>query len=272
MKIQCDMCEKKEASVYCTADEASLCHACDRRVHHANKLANKHLRFSLHNSSDQPPLCDICQLIAVNVSYSCTVEKRAFLFCKEDRAILCKSCDISIHGANEHTQYHSRFLLAAVKLSESSSCYDSSSDQTLCSSISNGSSSRKSSIVSKQCNLRSTTNSTSVNDGCVSREDGVSMEASSITEYLTETLPGWHVEEFMDSNVSHPYGMFEGYEGGACTLPFMAHDTDSNGDLGFFWSEDLGNLVNSSSTMDHHISRIQEQDNYGRFHSRNKKF
>ncbi|KAM0008813.1 putative transcription factor interactor and regulator Znf-B family [Helianthus debilis subsp. tardiflorus] len=198
MKIQCDMCEKKEASVYCTADEASLCHACDRRVHHANKLANKHLRFSLHNSSDQPPLCDICQ------------EKRSFLFCKEDRAILCKSCDISIHGANEHTQYHSRFLLAAVKLSKSSSCYDSSSDQTPCSSISNGSSSRKSSIVSKQCNLRSTTNSTSVNDGCVSRrEDGVLMEASSITEYLTETLPGWHVEEFMDTNVSHPYGMFE---------------------------------------------------------------
>ncbi|KAJ0570356.1 hypothetical protein HanHA300_Chr05g0177101 [Helianthus annuus] len=35
-------------------------------------------------------------------------------------------------------------------------------------------------------------------------------------------LPGWHVEEFMDTNVSHPYGMFEGYEGGACTLPFMA--------------------------------------------------
>ncbi|KAJ0578489.1 hypothetical protein HanIR_Chr05g0248491 [Helianthus annuus] len=63
------------------------------------------------------------------------------------------------------------------------------------------------------------------------------MEANSITE----TLPGWHVEEFMDTNVSHPYGMLEGYEGGACTLPFMAHDTDSNGDLGSFWSEDLGN-------------------------------
>ncbi|KAJ0697847.1 hypothetical protein HanLR1_Chr10g0373611 [Helianthus annuus] len=144
------------------------------------------------------------------------------MFGKEDRVILCKSCDISIHGANEHTQYHSRFRLAAVKLSESSSCYDSSSDQTLCSSISNGSSNRRSSIVSKQCNLRSTTNSTSVKDGCVSREDGVSMEASSITEYLTETLPGWHVEEFMETNISRPYGMFEGYEGGACTLSFVA--------------------------------------------------
>ncbi|MFS7964922.1 hypothetical protein Hanom_Chr08g00756051 [Helianthus anomalus] len=35
-------------------------------------------------------------------------------------------------------------------------------------------------------------------------------------------LPGWHVEEFMDTNVSYTYEMFEGYEGGACTLPFMA--------------------------------------------------
>ena len=62
MKIQCDMCEKQEASVYCIADEASLCHGCDRRVHHANKLANKHPRFVLNDSSDQPPRCDICQV------------------------------------------------------------------------------------------------------------------------------------------------------------------------------------------------------------------
>ncbi|MFS7935901.1 putative transcription factor interactor and regulator Znf-B family [Helianthus anomalus] len=179
-------------------------------------------------------------------------EKRAFLLCKEHKAILCKSCDISIPRANEHTQYHSHFLLAAVKLSGSSSCYNSSLDQSLCSSISNRSSNKRSSIVSKQCNLRSTTNSTSVNDGCVSREDGVSMEANSVTEYLTETLPGWHVEEFMGTNVSYRYGMFEVC---ACTLPFMAHDTDNNGDLGSFWSEDLGNLVNSSATVDHHISR-----------------
>ncbi|XP_076882959.1 B-box zinc finger protein 21-like [Bidens hawaiensis] len=240
MKIQCDMCEKIEASVYCTADEASLCHACDRRVHHANKLASKHHRFSLHSSSDQPPLCDICQ------------EKRAFLFCKEDRAILCKSCDISIHSANEHTHYHSRFLLAGVKLSESSSCYDSSSDQSRCSSNSNRSIiSRKTSYASKDQNLRTTTHSTSLNDRYegVSQDDSVSMEASSISEYLTETLPGWHVEEFLNPTVSHPYGLFEG--------PFMAHESDSNGDLGSFWSQDLGSLVNSS---DDRISRTSMEN------------
>lgn len=52
-------------------------------------------------------------------------ERRAFLFCREDRAILCRECDVSIHRANEHTQGHSRFLLTGVKLSSFSS---SSSD------------------------------------------------------------------------------------------------------------------------------------------------
>ncbi|CAI0384116.1 unnamed protein product [Linum tenue] len=81
MKIRCDVCEKAEASIFCSADEATLCLTCDRRVHHANKLAGKHLRFSLHHptstthSSKDSPLCDICQ------------ERRAFLFCREDRAI-----------------------------------------------------------------------------------------------------------------------------------------------------------------------------------------
>ncbi|KAH1097175.1 hypothetical protein J1N35_014096, partial [Gossypium stocksii] len=42
MKIQCDVCEKEAASLFCTAEEAALCGACDHRVHHANKLASKH--------------------------------------------------------------------------------------------------------------------------------------------------------------------------------------------------------------------------------------
>ncbi|KAJ9537870.1 hypothetical protein OSB04_030603 [Centaurea solstitialis] len=241
MKIQCDMCEQKEAAVYCTADEASLCHGCDRRVHHANKLANKHLRFSLNPSSDQPPRCDICQ------------ERRAFLFCKEDRAILCRECDVSIHRANERTQYHDRFLLSGVKLSDSSSCYGKSLDQALCCSNSNGSSeidSRKSSIVSEDHNARSANNFTTslVNDNNsngASNEEGASMAASSISQYLMETLPGWHVDEFLDPSASHPYGFYEGYD----TLPFMSHDSDNNG---YSVSEDLGILLNSSSSMDHH--------------------
>lgn len=50
------------------------------------------------------------------------------VFCQEDRAILCRECDDSIHKANEHTQKHNRFLLSGVKLSplEASFSYQTS--------------------------------------------------------------------------------------------------------------------------------------------------
>jgi len=64
MKIQCDVCHKEVASLFCPSDEAALCHACDRTIHHANKLADKHKRFSLHHpTSKGTTLCDICHVL-----------------------------------------------------------------------------------------------------------------------------------------------------------------------------------------------------------------
>ncbi|XP_076956286.1 B-box zinc finger protein 21-like [Bidens hawaiensis] len=186
MKIQCDVCQKSEAVVYCTADEASLCSACDHCVHHANKLANKHPRFSLiHPSVKDSPRCDICQ------------ERRAILFCKEDRAILCRECDIPIHQANEHTEKHTRFLLSGVKLSASLSCYDESCHQTPSSSYSNGSveSSRAFNGPFNQGNGSVNEPFSSYNVG---QGECVSME------YLNEPLPGWHVDQFLDC---YDYGL-----------------------------------------------------------------
>ncbi|KAL2557418.1 B-box zinc finger protein 21 [Forsythia ovata] len=117
VKIECDVCEKDEASLFCLADEAVLCATCDNRVHHANKLVEKHQCFSLFQPSPkQFHLCDICQ------------EKRAFLFCQQDRAILCRGCDIPIHKANEHTQKHNGFILTGVKLSATSSSSSTSAE------------------------------------------------------------------------------------------------------------------------------------------------
>jgi hypothetical protein len=87
MKLQCDVCAAEAASVFCCADEAALCDACDRRVHSANKLAGKHRRFSLLSPTPPswsgaahqppPPLCDICQ-----------VRKQIFFFFISIRALL----------------------------------------------------------------------------------------------------------------------------------------------------------------------------------------
>ncbi|XP_074368201.1 B-box zinc finger protein 22-like isoform X1 [Apium graveolens] len=104
MKIQCNVCEVAEATVLCCADEAALCCACDMEVHAANKLASKHQRVSLTNSNSPMPKCDICQ------------ETVGYFFCLEDRALLCRKCDFSIHSINSHVSAHQRFLLTGVKV------------------------------------------------------------------------------------------------------------------------------------------------------------
>ncbi|KAK7291223.1 hypothetical protein RIF29_06189 [Crotalaria pallida] len=228
MKIQCDVCNKNEASLFCTADEAALCDACDHRVHHANKLASKHQRFSLHRPSlKQYPVCDICK------------EKRAFVFCQQDRAILCEECDLSIHSANEHTQKHSRFLLTGIKLSASAKLYSSTTTTT---TTLNDSNSTKSSSQSSVINISHPTTTTTVplmankittptpastTPSKAIIEGAGSTTTSSISEYLMNTLPGWQVEDFLDSS-SVPFSFYKSDD----MLPMF--DVDIQENLGSF--------------------------------------
>ncbi|KAL8129817.1 hypothetical protein V2J09_018972 [Rumex salicifolius] len=111
MKIQCSVCEVAEAAVLCCADEAALCSDCDRKVHAANKLASKHERIPLANSSSQMPYCDICQFV-----FTVKTEMVGYFFCLEDRALMCRKCDIAIHTANPNVSSHQRFLLTGVRI------------------------------------------------------------------------------------------------------------------------------------------------------------
>ncbi|XP_022752087.1 B-box zinc finger protein 21-like [Durio zibethinus] len=253
MKIQCDVCNQEEASMFCTADEAALCDACDHSVHHANKLASKHQRFLLlhPSSSKQVPVCDICQ------------EKRAFLFCQQDRAILCRDCDVPIHAANEHTQKHNRFLLTGVKLSAASALYTSASSSSMASLSKCGDSVPEfksqplvknpvsaspanfnpSSLAAKSSSIGTTTAAAAVvnkssGDNLLASEGGGS--TSSISEYLIEMLPGWQVEDFLDSS-SPPFGFCKSDDG---MLPFFYAGLESN--ISSFSPESLGLWVPQS--------------------------
>lgn len=115
MKIQCNVCETAEATVLCCADEAALCHDCDEKIHAANKLASKHQRVSLTQSLSQMPKCDICQ------------EAVGYFFCIQDRALLCRKCDVAIHTANAYVSAHQRFLLTGVKVGLEPAEHDSTS-------------------------------------------------------------------------------------------------------------------------------------------------
>jgi len=110
MKIQCDVCEKRQATVICCADEAALCAKCDVEIHAANKLASKHQRLQLHSLSNKLPSCDICQ------------EKAAFIFCVEDRALFCQDCDKTIHLPNSLAGDHQRYLATGIRVALGSKC------------------------------------------------------------------------------------------------------------------------------------------------------
>lgn len=121
--MQCDVCEKAHATVLCCADEASLCADCDTRVHAANKLASKHQRVPLLYPSPQDlPCCDICQ------------EKTGYFFCFEDRALLCRNCDYSIHSTNALAANHKRFLVSGIRVAlQVISANDTSERTDMCS-------------------------------------------------------------------------------------------------------------------------------------------
>ncbi|XP_021274064.1 B-box zinc finger protein 18-like isoform X2 [Herrania umbratica] len=96
MRTLCDSCESAAAIVFCAADEAALCRACDEKVHMCNKLASRHVRVGLANPSDVP-LCDICE------------NAPAFFYCEIDGSSLCLQCDMIVHVGGKRT--HARYLI-----------------------------------------------------------------------------------------------------------------------------------------------------------------
>ncbi|GMI66054.1 B-box domain protein 19 [Hibiscus trionum] len=96
MRTLCDACESAAAIVFCAADEAALCRACDEKVHMCNKLASRHVRVGLANPSAVPH-CDICE------------NTPAFFYCEIDGTSLCLQCDMIVHVGGKRT--HGRYLL-----------------------------------------------------------------------------------------------------------------------------------------------------------------
>ncbi|OIV94829.1 hypothetical protein TanjilG_22026 [Lupinus angustifolius] len=96
MRTLCDACESAAAIVFCAADEAALCRACDEKVHMCNKLASRHVRVGLASPS-AVPRCDICE------------NAPAFFFCETDGSSLCLQCDMLVHVGGKRT--HGRYLL-----------------------------------------------------------------------------------------------------------------------------------------------------------------
>lgn len=132
-------------------------------------------------------------------------EKRAYIFCQEDRAILCKECDEPIHSSNDLTKKHNRFLLVGTRLSVqplSSSISDSTSseDQPDEQLVTKNENMKKLQNKNNQENVEATATALTTT---VPATTAVASSGSSISEYLTKECPGWHVEDlFIDDAVA----------------------------------------------------------------------
>ncbi|XP_020578086.1 zinc finger protein CONSTANS-LIKE 13-like [Phalaenopsis equestris] len=76
--LVCDYCSEATAVIYCRADTARLCVACDRQVHGANALSWKHVRSQI---------CDKCG------------DAAAIVRCSAEKLALCQECDLDVHSA-----------------------------------------------------------------------------------------------------------------------------------------------------------------------------
>uniref|UniRef100_A0A0D6R1F6 CCT domain-containing protein n=1 Tax=Araucaria cunninghamii TaxID=56994 RepID=A0A0D6R1F6_ARACU len=83
MEPTCEFCGKNRSTVYCRADTAKLCLSCDRQVHSANALSQRHSRSLL---------CDGCSV------------QPAGIRCFSHKLFLCQHCDKNVHrfGSGVH--------------------------------------------------------------------------------------------------------------------------------------------------------------------------
>lgn len=95
---------------------------------------------------------------------------------------------------------HDRFLLTGTKLSATATPYSISS-------ISSTSGSKNNSPVVDSCNVPLMTKNCSSTESTtsVTNEEGAGF-TSSISDYLIKNIPGWQVEDFLDSPSSVNFG------------------------------------------------------------------
>mmetsp|Transcript_11966 Transcript_11966/g.25139 ORF Transcript_11966/g.25139 Transcript_11966/m.25139 type:complete len:259 (-) Transcript_11966:289-1065(-) len=198
MKLLCAVCENRPAATMCFAEEAAMCEDCDGRVHTCK--ANKHSRAQLQApSKPAQPKCDICQ------------DANAYVVCREDRAFLCRRCDISIHTANKLAEKHQRFLLTGVTLAlhslgssnaeESASAY-SSEEGGKCASEGEPSSSKSNNHQQLVPDLGLTTSSDNGKYGKYGK-------SGKWDKNMATSVPHWRVDELLDIP-----GLADGYSVG----------------------------------------------------------
>lgn len=120
-------------------------------------------------------------------------ETVGYFFCLEDRALLCRKCDVAIHTANSFVCSHQRFLLTGVKVGlEPTEPGGSSSSGKSVSGVKR--SETKSHSVSRRENLSSLAGLPGHVGGV---QDFVPSKVSFSGGSVAGSIPQWHIDEFI---------------------------------------------------------------------------
>ncbi|CAN4084547.1 unnamed protein product [Withania somnifera] len=91
MGYTCEFCGEQRSIVYCWSDAAYLCLSCDRNVHSANALSQRHSRTLV---------CERCN------------SQPAIFRCVEEKVSLCQNCDWMAHASPTTGSKHKRQALS----------------------------------------------------------------------------------------------------------------------------------------------------------------
>ncbi|KAM0063109.1 putative transcription factor C2C2-CO-like family [Helianthus debilis subsp. tardiflorus] len=112
MGYNCDHCGEARSMVYCRSDAAYLCLSCDRIVHSANALSQRHSRTLV---------CDRCN------------SQPALVRCIEEKVSLCQNCDwVGHNGSTKHSKQTLNCYSGCPSAVELSSMWSFISDGSTC--------------------------------------------------------------------------------------------------------------------------------------------
>lgn len=115
----CDNCEETNADVYCAADAACLCKACDKLLHSANKLASRHCRTPIGKGADVFGACNLHP------------DKLVEFFCSQCHTPVCVHCKMVGHHSSGDSARHK--LVSVQEAYQSVLAESQQPDNVLCS-------------------------------------------------------------------------------------------------------------------------------------------
>lgn len=126
-------------------------------------------------------------------------ETSGFFFCLQDRALLCRKCDVAIHTANSYVSAHQRFLLTGVKVGLEAANTGASTSSVRSTSVEKSSETKSPSLSRRNTPMALTAGEYS--QGLPGTAGGVEDIAMTKVSFsggsASGSIPSWHMDDIL---------------------------------------------------------------------------